>query len=883
MNISKPSGTFYSKVIKKALLLIVLLLVSTPSAGNDGRDVSKVFKYKDLWLFPSLNHYVVTYRRYVTSSPYTGDVVVLDKSNSNYKIAEIGDLAFKGCTELTSVTMGNDVIYIDSCSFQNCTGLKKVFFKSTLMSIGEGAFDNCSSLPSLELCLGLKTIGKRAFRGCTSLSSVTIPNSVNEICEEAFSGCTKLDTVVIGHGCENLSLGNNVFVGCESLKVIDCKSLVPPRVEHGPVLTPEQMEQVKVMVLPSALETYRKAPFWKDIKHLEARQHDIVLGDSYYKITSSDEVSVTYKDTTYNSYAGNYTDDVLVSAYGFQKYHGRSVPDYIYYEGKRYNVTSIGENAFRDCTGLDMIDLKNNNYIKRIEENAFKGCINIKILTLPHHLEYIGSNAFQGINISTVNFPASLETIDSCAFNSCSHLKTIVINNSMQIGPKAFEGTSLQGDSNGIGIYCYAITPPVLADSSVFDSNHYANSVVQVRHISLPSYCESEQWGRFANFKYSAYDFVYDDVYYLATGEDEVSITHDDLSLFGSYRGTYEIPEAVSFNGNSYRVTRVDDNAFYFCSDVNVTLPNTVKSIGDFAFAKNLNLTIKLGDSLESIGVGAFNNSDFRSIIIPKSVKFIGDSAFWGTNELHRIIVDEDNPVFDSRDNCYSLIETSTNRLIAGGGDCRVIPSTVTSITDGAFMAKSGLIEITIPGSVQRIGAQSFAGCSDLKKVTLGDSIKCIGANAFVFTGIESIVIPNSVVEIEGSAFQTEKLKKVTLGSGLKTIGEYAFAAPFGAVSSMDTVICYASIPPEMKSPACFAGSYDRATLFVPEKSIELYKNDPCWSQFFNIDVLANSAVEDIKMDEMTMTGGRYNLLGQPVPDSYKGIVIENGKKIIVR
>lgn len=83
-----------------------------------------------------------------------------------------------------------------------------------------------------------------------------------------------------------------------------------------------------------------------------------------------------------------------------------------------------------------------------------------------------------------------------------------------------------------------------------------------------------------------------------------------------------------------------------------------------------------------------------------------------------------------------------------------------------------------------------------------------------------------------------------------------------------------------MENDICFYGAYERATLFVPQASLELYKNDPNWSRFYKIVAIESSGIDEVSADDKPKV--RYNLQGQPVGDDYRGIIIENGKKILV-
>lgn len=120
--------------------------------------------------------------------------------------------------------------------------------------------------------------------------------------------------------------------------------------------------------------------------------------------------------------------------------------------------------------------------------------------------------------------------------------------------------------------------------------------------------------------------------------------------------------------------------------------------------------TIQLPNSLISIDYLAFANcSNIESITIPSSVVSIYSNAFSGCTALSEIIVDSQNSVYDSRDNCNAIIETSTNTLVIG---CKntIIPNSVTIIGSNAFAGCTDLSSIAIPDSVTEIGGYAFKG-----------------------------------------------------------------------------------------------------------------------------------------------------------------------------
>ena len=323
-------------------------------------------------------------------------------------------------------------------------------------------------------------------------------------------------------------------------------------------------------------------------------------------------------------------------------------------------------------------------------------------------------------------------------------------------------------------------------------------------------------------------------------------------------------------------VTSIGEYAFYYCSGLtSVTIPNSVTSIGYNAFADCSGLTsVTIPNSVTSIGSSAFsccsgltsvtvdkNNGSYdsrdncnaiietstnklivgcnntiipnsvtaiseyaffrcsglTSVTIPNSVTSISEFAFGGCSGLTSVTVDKNNGTYDSRYNCNAIIHTSTNKLIVGCNNT-IIPNSVTSIGDNAFLVCSGLTSVTIPNSVTSIGKYAFYNCSGLTSVTIPNSVTSIGYGAFggcsgltsvtvdknngtydsrdncnaiietstnkLIVGCKNTTIPNSVTSIGDRAFEgCSGLTSVTIGNSVTSIGKYAFAGCWGLTS----------------------------------------------------------------------------------------------------
>lgn len=239
-----------------------------------------------------------------------------------------------------------------------------------------------------------------------------------------------------------------------------------------------------------------------------------------------------------------------------------------------------------------------------------------------------------------------------------------------------------------------------------------------------------------------------------------------------------------------------------------VYLANTITTIGMYAFRDCTNLeSITIPNSVTTIAYKPFRNcSSLKELRIPRSVTQISSPQASGCYNLEKVVVEDGNTIYDSRENCNAIIHTKTNRLISGSKN-GFIPFGVVSLAGESF-SDCGLRRIYIPGSVTGMDSpfpnskdlvsiivdesnakyDSRNNCNAIIKTStdelmfgcnttvMPDGIKIIGHSAFSGSGISSVDIPDSVVEIKDYAFSLcQNLTSIVLPDSVKTIGNSAF------------------------------------------------------------------------------------------------------------
>ena len=297
-------------------------------------------------------------------------------------VTTVGYSAFKRCSSLTTVTfekesqlktIGGDYYY---GAFSDCTALTSIEIPASVETIGNTAFSDCSSLATVTFEKGsrLKTIGNNAYYRCTSLTSIEIPASVETIEKKAFMHCSSLATVTFEKGSQLKTIAGDSYDGAFS----DCTSLTS-------------------IEIPASVETIEATAFKRCSKFATV---------TFEKGSQLKTIGGGYSSS---SHFGTYSD-----------YYG----------------------AFSDCSSLTSIEIPAS--VETIEATAFKRCSKLTTITFEKGslLKTIGGGyyssyyygAFLGCSsLTSIEIPASVETIEATAFKRCSKLTTVTFEKGSQL------------------------------------------------------------------------------------------------------------------------------------------------------------------------------------------------------------------------------------------------------------------------------------------------------------------------------------------------------------------------------------------------------------------------------------------------------------------
>ena len=836
---------------------------------------------------------------------YSGDIVIPQKveyNNEEYTVTSIGYGAFQYCSGLTAVTIPNSVTSIGENAFSGCSGLTSIDISNSVTSIENYTFNGCSSLTAATIPNSVTSIGYAAFRGCSGLTYIDIPNSVTSIGQSAFAGCSGLTSITIPNSVT--SIGQVALQGCSGLTSVTVGTTTPVSINSN-CFNDSNIANATLYVPAGCVEAYLAADNWKKFNKIEEFFTGIMTDGQGVKYTPNNDL------TCYVSGHEDNCDATMVIPIALK---GRT-------------VSSIGNNAFENCSGLTSVLIQNS--VTSIGSGAFSGCCGLTNVTVRSRTPIVITD-----DVFTNRANATLYVSAGCvdAYQAADNWKEF---NKIE---EFFTGTMTDGQgliytANSDGTTCYI---------SGHEEN-YSTSIV-IPKIFQGRIVTSVGYGAFSGCSGLTSVIIPSSV---------TSIEGSDYSYPGGagvqnnpFWGCSSLTSIKVESGNTVYDSRNDCNAIIrtetnelIAGCQNTVMPNSVTSIGECAFFNYSSLTsIDIPNSVTSIGRLAFYGcSGLVSITIPNSVTSIGMLAFFGCSSLTSIDIPNSSIGNSAFAGCSSLTSVTIGNSVEniGGGafeNCDnltsiTIGNSVTSIEWGTFRGCIGLTSVTIPNSVTSIGTQAFSGCSGLTSVTIGNSVESIGFGAFQYcSGLTSLAIPNSVTSIGDGAFfncrgltslaipnsvtsigygafaQCSGLTSITIPSSVTSIGEHTFswcsgltylAIPNSVTSIGEFAFAYCSglrsvtvgaTTPIAINESCFKNS-PKATLYVPKGSKAAYDDAEYWKDFKKIEELFTGTMTDgqgvkytaISDIACSVTGHEYNFDASiDIPANFHGRAVSS-------
>ena len=347
-------------------------------------------------------------------SPKPDGSVTIPSTLGGKPVTSIGETAFIGCTNLTSVTIGHGVTSIGEAAFIGCCGLTGVTLPDGVTSIGEAAFMYCSGLTNVTIPDSVKRIGDGAFCNCSGLTNVTIPDSVTSIGDQAFRGCSGLASVTIPGSV--VGIGSSVFSGCSGLTNMVLPFVGSQRDNTG---SPESLFG---WIFGSG--AYVGGTLVHQCYERDSETIDCYIPTALRSITITDETRLGFGAFIYCRMLTQIIMPNTVTNIGRSAFNGCSGLTDIVIPNQ---VSRTGKYAFYGCSGLKSVVIPDN--VTNIDSGAFTYCRGLTNVTIPDSVTSIGDCAFRWcVGLTYVNIPSGMTNIAATAFVDCSNLQSFTVS-----------------------------------------------------------------------------------------------------------------------------------------------------------------------------------------------------------------------------------------------------------------------------------------------------------------------------------------------------------------------------------------------------------------------------------------------------------------------
>ena len=746
----------------------------------------------------------------------------------------IGENAFAGCSGLRKVTVlgpRNNNLEIHAQAFASCGRLQELTFEGQeglgggAITIGERAFIACEELEVLNVGPGviIASIGEQAFQNNVALNELNIDVTavVSAIGDYAFAGCLSIKEYLVH--ASTASVGNYAFSGCKYLETVEFASN-GGQISFGQGVF-QDCERLTTIKLPATLAAFDGSVF-DGCEHIATIEVD--PGNPYLETYNGSLYTKGLTELIYypRSLDGDLTKlpwDTLTKI-GASVFKGNHKITSVVIGAK---VTALGNNAFDSCINLTSVTFANLNSEMVIGNLAFSGCSNLTTVELPNGTTKIGAKAFYMTKLAQIDLPATVTSIGTMAF-----------------------------------------------------------AYTDITAVEFPAALTFVGQGAFYKASKLASVTFAEGTFGLILGgtEDEKinEIAGDENK--GVFEGTVLTEVVLPAN-----LLGIGDNAFTEVTTLNsVTIPSNAQllEIGASAFYKTNISAITLPNNLKYINTNAFCLTKLTTVTIPGSVQVISAYAF-GTNTLTEILFAEGDMDPGLTIESHALVGTAISEI--------TLPAHLIAIGDyDTTYLYHAVVDVFYKKATTTTSTTHLTDNTNLTKINVAEGgakygskdgiLYERGANGelavllFCPKGNSGeILIPNTVINVQSSAFLDTKITKIVFeefekddpryGQPLLTLGAYAdiYASPavFGSANSGGsayTSLTYIQFPSHLAEAftnTCYALNIhpqaERGTVdlvFNPDSTVAINRR-----AFRNNNALRSVALPNVtKMGERAFT-----------------------------
>lgn len=460
-------------------------------------------------------------------------------------------------------------------------------------------------------------------------------------------------------------------------------------------------------------------------------------------------------------------------------------------------VTTINTKAFYDCKNLKKIEFEEGSKLQYIGTDAFKNCIALESIELPAGLTTIQEGAFNGCySLKEVEIPSGVSKLSKEAFANCLNLKTLTLSDKLtDIGADAIKNTKIFN------------TVSNWEDGALYVGNYLFDTDRKI---------EGEYKVKEGTLVVAGGSFV--DSTELLSVELPESLITIGLEAFNGCKSLIEV-----YNKSDIDIKigfKEDRNNSMATGNIGVYADNIYTDVANKKLEEQSGVwmyegaLVKYFGDLESVTVdsdvvainsGTFlNNTKIKSITIPASVKKIGEDAFAGCKNLTTVnylgTADQWAQITFANGDSNPLSYAKA-KLFIGGTELKNATLSTATISENAFAGCSSLESVTFTTDVKTIGKNAFLNCNSLNKVnylgtvdqwagldfaTVGSNPLAIAHDLYINDVLQTEITLHAEVIAKLTFYGCYSINRVNFGSEVKTINNFAFTNCYYLVEACD-------------------------------------------------------------------------------------------------